>query len=112
MRNPWLSTLRIVGMVIALLVLSGLAIAPLSDVAQAAVLCRTVSDRQICILSIKRSAKHYWEYRAAVSIDCVERPIEVYNCRDRLRISAQGKAVPFAPNGAGKLICSFFQRSA
>ncbi len=45
--------------------------------------CRQVGDRNLCILSIKRSAKNYWEYRAAVSVNGVERPIEVYNCRDR-----------------------------
>lgn len=40
--------------------------------------CRTVSDRAICILSIKRSAKNYWKYRAAVSVDGVARPTDVY----------------------------------
>ncbi|MFB2978793.1 hypothetical protein [Microseira sp. BLCC-F43] len=43
--------------------------------------CRTSDRRVICIKSIKRSAKNYWEYRAVVSIDGVARPLEVYNCR-------------------------------
>lgn len=43
--------------------------------------CRN-SDRLICLLSIKPSAKNHWEYRAAVSIDQVTRPVELYNCRD------------------------------
>lgn len=70
--------------------------------------CRK-SDHLICILSIKRSAKNYWEYRAAVSIDQVVRPIELYNCRDSFRVRQDGKVIPFQANGAGKLICSFFQ---
>lgn len=73
-------------------------------------LCRTTNDHLICILSIKRSAKNYWEYRAAISVDGVERPIEVYNCRDRRKVRTDGAVVPFAVNGPGELICSFFQR--
>jgi biopolymer transport protein ExbD len=72
--------------------------------------CRNSNDRSICILSIKRSAKNYWEYRVAVSVDGVERPIEVYNCRDRVRVRQDGTLVPFEPNGPGELVCSFFQK--
>ncbi|GAB4198823.1 MAG: hypothetical protein Fur006_48980 [Coleofasciculaceae cyanobacterium] len=54
-----------------------------------AALCRTSNDRLICILSIKRSAKNYWEYRAAISVDGVKRPIEVYNCRDSASAAAK-----------------------
>ncbi|WP_446359065.1 hypothetical protein [Coleofasciculus sp. G2-EDA-02] len=70
--------------------------------------CRTIKDHHICILSIKRSAKYYWQYRAAVSIDGVKRPVEIYNCRDRTRIRQDGVVVSFEPDGAGELICSFF----
>jgi hypothetical protein len=72
--------------------------------------CRNCDHHLICILSIKRSAKNYWEYRAAVSIDRVERPIEVYNCRDRTRLRKDGTVVPFESNSAGELICRFFQK--
>ncbi len=72
--------------------------------------CRNSNDHLICILSINRSAKNYWEYRAAVSIDGVERPIEVYNCRDRVRVRKDGIVVAFEANGPGELICRFFQR--
>jgi len=72
--------------------------------------CRHSNEHSICILSIKRSAKNYWEYRAAVTVDGVERPIEVYNCRDRIRVRKDGTVVPFDPNSPGELICSFFQR--
>ena len=35
----------------------------------AAPLCHTIQNQTVCILTIKRSAKNYWEYSAAVSID-------------------------------------------
>ncbi|MGB3694384.1 MAG: hypothetical protein WA865_02350 [Spirulinaceae cyanobacterium] len=72
--------------------------------------CRNYQDKSICILSIKRSAKNYWEYRASVKIDGVVSPVEVYNCRDRLRVKKDGQVVPFQKNGAGQLICSFFKK--
>lgn len=82
-----------------------LSIIPVSP-AVAKPFCRTVGDREICILSIKRSAKNYWEYRAAVSIDGVARPLETYSCRDRLRVRQDGKVARFEPNGVGELICN------
>ncbi|MEH2027585.1 MAG: hypothetical protein V7K62_29185 [Nostoc sp.] len=55
--------------------------------------CRNYDDynglrlhHQICILSISRSAKNYWEYRATVSVDGVKRPTEVYNCREGVKV--------------------------
>ncbi len=72
--------------------------------------CRHSNNHSICILSIKRSAKNYWEYRAAVSIDGVKRPVEIYNCRDRIRVRPDGTFVWFDAHGAGELICSFLQR--
>jgi hypothetical protein len=71
-----------------------------------AAFCRNYQDNTICILSIKRSAKNYWEYRASVKVNGETRPIEIYNCRDRTRIKADGKIVGFEPNGAGELICT------
>jgi hypothetical protein len=72
--------------------------------------CRNWDDHQICIVDIKRSAKNYWEYRAAVSIDGVKRPIEVYNCRSRVKVLQDGTALPFEHNDPGELICSFFKK--
>ena len=72
--------------------------------------CRTSNNHLICIVSIKRSAKNYWQYQAAVSIDGVKRPIEVYNCRDRVRVRKDGTFVWFESNDPGEFICSFFQR--
>ncbi|GET36776.1 hypothetical protein [Microseira wollei] len=72
--------------------------------------CRTSNHRVICIKSIKRSAKNYWEYRAVVSIDGVARPIEVYNCRDRLKLRPDGTIVEFESDGAGELICNLLKK--
>lgn len=75
-----------------------------------AAFCRTDKDNTICILSIKRSAKNYWEYRASVKVNGVTRPIEIYNCGDRTRIKADGKIVAFEPNSAGDLICNVLNK--
>lgn len=80
--------------------------------ANATSICRKYGEHQICILSIKRSVKNYWEYRASVSIDGVKTPIQVYNCRDRIKIQADGKILPFERQDAGELICSFFKQSS
>lgn len=77
--------------------------------AQAASFCRKYNGDTICILSIKRSAKYHWQYQATVNINGVERPMELYNCRDRFRIQNDGNVKSFKPNGAGELICSFFK---
>ncbi|MHC5938705.1 hypothetical protein [Nostoc sp.] len=66
---------------------------------------------QICILSINRSAKNYWEYRAAVSVDGVKRPVEVYNCRQRAKVQEDGTVLPFQQKDPGEMICSFFNSS-
>jgi len=52
--------------------------------------CRNCDNHRICILSIKRSAKNYWEYRAAISFDGIKTPIEVYNCRSEVKIQQDG----------------------
>lgn len=71
--------------------------------------CRNYQGHRICILTIKRSAKNYWEYRAAVSVDGIKRPIEVYNCLEQIKVEKDGTVVPFEKNDSGKLICSYFR---
>lgn len=80
--------------------------------------CRNyeVDDRlhqhhQICIISINRSAKNYWQYRATVSVDGVKRPTEVYNCRERVKVQDNGTILPFEQKDPGEMICSFFNSS-
>lgn len=72
--------------------------------------CRNFNAHQICILSIKRSAKNYWEYTASVSVDKVKTRSEVYNCRDRVKIQSNKTVMPFGKKDPGELICSFFKR--
>ncbi|AFZ32050.1 hypothetical protein Glo7428_3581 [Gloeocapsa sp. PCC 7428] len=71
-------------------------------------MCRSYGGHQICIISIERSAKNYWEYKAAMSVDGVKQPIAIYNCRDRLKLQDK-KSVQFSDNDPGYLICSFFK---
>jgi hypothetical protein len=78
--------------------------------ADAATFCRNYHHRNICIIRIKRSAKNYWEYRAAVSIDGVQTAIELYDCRDRTKIRPDKTIVPFEQNGPGELICSIVKQ--
>lgn len=90
---------------LGLILLVSLLLAP---VAQAAPLCRTVADHQICILKITRSAKYYWEYRAVVTVDDQHRPMARYNCRTREYISRDGNHVP--NDIATQVICGFFKQ--
>lgn len=93
-------------MILLLLLISTLIVALPAEAA----FCRTLNQHSICILSIKRSAKNYWEYRASVSIDGTKHPIEIYNCRDRVKIQNDGTPIPFQPSGAGELICYLLNR--
>lgn len=72
--------------------------------------CRKVDSHEICIVNIKRSAKNYWEYRASVSVDGTNSPMEVYNCRGKFKVQADGKVVQFMPKDVGEFICSFFEK--
>lgn len=67
--------------------------------------CYQTASHSVCLISVKRSAKQFWEYRAVVSVDGAPREQEVYNCRDRQRIQADGRVVPFESGGAGEVIC-------
>lgn len=96
--------MKLVALLLTLMLLLG--IAPPAEAA----FCREVNDHLICIVSIKRSAKYYWEYRASVSVDGEVSPVEIYNCRDRRRLQADGKAVAFEPNGPGNLICDLLNK--
>ncbi|MEM6253762.1 MAG: hypothetical protein AAF821_12650 [Cyanobacteria bacterium P01_D01_bin.156] len=93
------------GWLVGVLITSSLVFMP---VAQAAPLCRTVANHQICILKITRSAKHYWEYRAIVKIDQQRRPMGRYNCRTGSYLNRQGKSTP--KDLGTQVICSFFKQ--
>ncbi|NDJ22357.1 hypothetical protein GS682_12075 [Nostoc sp. B(2019)] len=97
-----MSTIKYV--IFVLLLILSFSVALPSD----ASVCRNYDGQQICILSINRSAKNYWEYRATVSVNGVKRPIEVYNCREQVKVQQDGTVLPFEQKDPGKLICSFF----
>jgi hypothetical protein len=47
----------------------------------AAVQCQSIAGQEVCILHLRRSAKHYWEYWAQLSINGAKQPERVYDCR-------------------------------
>jgi hypothetical protein len=46
-----------------------------------AVQCQSIAGQEVCILNLRRSAKHYWEYWAQLSVNGVKQPDRVYDCR-------------------------------
>ncbi len=72
---------------IALIIPLYLALAslPASALAGEVLLCRSVEGHQVCVLSIKRSAKNFWEYRVQLRVDGQPQPQERYDCRRTLR---------------------------
>lgn len=73
-------------------------------------MCSNYNGHEICILKIQRSAKRYWNYKVAISVDGEKKPVEIYNCRGRFKIQKNGKIVPFGDNNPGKLICKYFKK--
>ncbi|MFP4008258.1 MAG: hypothetical protein ACLFV6_09685 [Spirulinaceae cyanobacterium] len=73
-------------------------------------ICRQLGQQQVCIVDIQRSAKYYWQYRVTLEVDGQVRPREIYNCRDRVRISSQGDRIAFQDQSFGDLICRLVQR--
>lgn len=47
----------------------------------AASICHTEGEQQICLVSIKRSAKYFWEYRAVLNINGKKQAPEKFDCR-------------------------------
>jgi hypothetical protein len=75
-----------------------------------AAFCRQVEDRRICIINIERSAKNYWQYQAAVSINGVRQPAASYDCRDRLITDPDGNMSSFRSRKDGNIVCSLYRR--
>jgi hypothetical protein len=72
--------------------------------------CRHVEGHQICIVSIKRSAKNYWQYQAMVTTDGVARPPASYDCREQLITDLDGNTASFRSRLDGKIVCSLYRR--
>ncbi len=73
--------------------------------------CYHYYDNEICILSIKRSAKYHWQYRVSVNVNNITYPLEVYNCRRKIKTQQNGQQIHFKVNGAGEFICKMVHRS-
>lgn len=72
--------------------------------------CRQVDGHRICILSIKRSAKNYWQYQAIVSTDGEIQPSASYDCRDRSIVERDGNMALFRSRPDGAIVCSLYRR--
>lgn len=77
--------------------------------AQALNLCRSIDQHQVCIVTIKRSAKNFWEYNAAVSIDGKRGPKEPYNCRSHYKTQPDGSIQYFGKDSIGSLVCRAYR---
>ncbi len=97
MRRTW----AVLGLIFAIVWLS-------PTVAQASI-CRSVDNQEICIVSIKRSAKNYWEYRASVRVDGVTKPVQIYDCRNQITVAKNKVLEPFEQDGSAAVVCSFFK---
>ncbi|NJK40464.1 MAG: hypothetical protein HC934_02195 [Acaryochloridaceae cyanobacterium SU_2_1] len=71
--------------------------------------CLALQGHQICVTTLNRSAKNYWEYRVTLEIDGVQQAQEVYNCRDHLRIQADGKIRDFSDQDPHLLVCRLYK---
>jgi hypothetical protein len=71
--------------------------------------CRTLKDKPVCIDWIKRSGKHYWEYKAIVSIAGVKQASAVYDCRSRIIVEPDDTAIAFGRNDPGAVVCDLFR---
>lgn len=49
--------------------------------AVAALTCQTVGNHRLCLETAKRSAKYFWQYQAAVTVDGQPLPDQRYDCR-------------------------------
>lgn len=84
------------------------AIAPMAEADAAPLTCRPYHGREICIDRIKRSAKHYWEYRVNLTIDGKKQPEDLLDCRHDQRIDRDGFIEPFAREDVGRFVCRYF----
>ncbi len=74
--------------------------------ALASILCRSVEGHQVCLETIKRSAKYFWEYRVVVTVDGNRQPSKRYDCRQPQALSDE-TAPPLAESHIQQLICDF-----
>jgi hypothetical protein len=56
--------------------------------------CQSIAGQEVCILNLRRSAKHYWEYWAQLSINGIKQPDRTYDCRVFARENSSRRVVP------------------
>jgi hypothetical protein len=70
--------------------------------------CRSLNGELVCIQSLQRSAKKYWEYRVQLKINGLSQPVEIYDCRNQRRRSTQGQWQDFSHPKIDAFACSLF----
>ncbi len=60
--------------------------------AGAALACQTVGDHRLCLETAKRSAKYFWQYQAAVTVDGQSLPPQRYDCRPQAPAPSIGES--------------------
>jgi hypothetical protein len=104
---------RAIGLTIAVVLGLSLGLFSVPVAASAAVystsICRSIDHHDVCILTIKRSAKNFWEFNAAVSIDGKRGPKEPYNCRSHYKTYADGRLERFGKDSIGTLVCRAYR---
>ncbi len=95
--------------IIALMMLT-LLFVPLGGNPTPALSCYNYQGKEICLVSIKRSAKYYWEYRVITKIEGMTFPPIIYNCRNQVKTLPNGLSQPFEPKGVGNFICNKFSK--
>jgi hypothetical protein len=73
------------------LVWLGLMIIVLWPVSAQAATCQLNDGQSVCLHSLQRSAKNYWEYRVQFKIAGVVQPTEIYDCLHRRKRTTSGK---------------------
>jgi hypothetical protein len=64
------------------------------------VICRNYGAEEICLISIKRSAKYHWEYRAVLQINGKKQAKKRFDCRYNLE----------GANNQRKFVCSLIPK--
>ncbi len=76
--------------------------------------CQSIAGQEICVLNLRRSAKHYWEYWTLLSINGVKQPERTYDCR----VFAKGRSPNIPPEltaeivkveSIGSLVCRLYK---
>jgi hypothetical protein len=76
--------------------------------------CQSIAGQEICVLNLRRSAKHYWEYWAQLSVNGVKQPERTYDCR----VFTKGRSPNIPPEltaetvkveSIGSLVCRLYR---